>query len=86
MEEKILSVLTQIQTDVSSLKDDIATLKEDVSYLKTEMTSVKEDVTYLKDEMEVVKEISEINRIAINTLIKWTECASEVLGIRYPVS
>ena len=72
MEEKILSVLTQIQTDVSSLKDD-------VSYLKN-------DVAYLKDELEVVKENSEINRIAVNSLIEWTECASEVLGIRYPVS
>ena len=72
MEEKILSVLTQIQTDVSSLKDDVSSLKNDVAYLK--------------DELEVVKENSEINRIAINTLIEWTECASEVLGIRYPVS
>ena len=79
MEEKILSVLTQIQTDVSSLKDDVSSLKDDVS-------SLKNDVAYLKDELEVVKENSEINRIAINTLIEWTECASEVLGIRYPVS
>ena len=65
MDEKILSILTQIQTDVSTLKDDVSSLKED---------------------MTTVKESCEITRTAVNSLIEWTECASVVLGIPYPVS
>lgn len=65
MDEKILSILTQIQTDVSTLKDDVSSLKED---------------------MTTVKESCEITRTAVNSLIEWTECASVVLGIPYPVN
>ncbi|MBR6922974.1 MAG: hypothetical protein IKH50_00345 [Oscillospiraceae bacterium] len=65
MDEKILSILTQIQTDVSTLKDDVSSLKED---------------------MATVKESCEITRTAVNSLIEWTECASVVLGIPYPVN
>ncbi len=72
MDEKILSILTQIQTDVSTLKDDVSSLKDDVSSLKEDMTTVKESC--------------EITRTAVNSLIEWTECASVVLGIPYPVN
>ena len=72
MDEKILSILTQIQTDVSTLKDEVSSLKDDVSSLKEDMTTVKESC--------------EITRTAVNSLIEWTECASVVLGIPYPVN
>ena len=72
MDEKIISILTQIQTDVSSLKDDVSSLKEDMATVKSEL--------------EDVKESCDITRTAVNSLIEWTECASAVLGIPYPVS
>ena len=79
MDEKILSILTQIQTDVSTLKDEVSSLTDDVS-------SLKEDVSSLKEDMTTVKESCEITRTAVNSLIEWTECASVVLGIPYPVN
>lgn len=65
MEEKldlILTTLTEMKTDISTLKqdvkflkDDVSTLKQDVNILKDELSVLKQDVTILKDEVYKLK-------------------------------
>lgn len=48
MEEKILSILSNMQEDIGKIKDNQEIIKEDVSGLK-------EDVSHLKEDMSEVK-------------------------------
>ena len=48
-EEKILQILTQMQGDVSGLKEGQARLEGDVSSLKTDVSGLKTDVSGLKE-------------------------------------
>ncbi len=54
-EEKILSLLTQVVTDVSGLKSDFAELKSDVAELKSDVAVLKSDVAELKSDVAVLK-------------------------------
>ena len=81
-EEKILSLLEQmngrldmleqgqkeIRSDVNVLKTDMNAMQSDVSVLKTDMAAVKEDI-------EVMKEDSAVTRNGVNTLLDWAEQA-----------
>lgn len=55
MEEKILSILIEIQQDVKVLKEDVSGLKQDVSGLKQDVSSLKEDNKYIKGELAIMK-------------------------------
>ena len=55
-EEKILTILEQMQTDISGLKQDVSGLKEDVSGLKEDVSGLKEDVSGLKEDVSGLKE------------------------------
>ena len=54
-EEKILSLLTQVVTDVSGLKSDFAELKSDVAVLKSDVAELKSDVAVLKSDIAELK-------------------------------
>ncbi len=54
-EEKILSLLTQVVTDVSGLKSDFAELKSDVAVLKSDVAELKSDVAVLKSDVAELK-------------------------------
>jgi len=51
-DEKILTILTQMQSDLSDVKSDVADLKSDVTDLKSDVTNLKSDVTDLKSGQE----------------------------------
>ena len=52
-DDKILQLLTQIQSDISELKSDVAGLKQDVAGLKQDVAEIKKvqavHTQYLKD-------------------------------------
>ena len=61
-DEKILEILMQMQSDISSLKTDVADLKtgqakleQDVAGLKTDVADLKTDVTGLKTDVADLK-------------------------------
>ena len=55
MEEKILSILSNIQEDIGIIKDNEEILKEDVSGLKEDVSGLKEDVSGLKEDVSALK-------------------------------
>jgi len=55
-EEKILSILESMQTDISGLKEDVSDLKKDVAGLKEDVSGLKMDVSGLKEDVSVLKE------------------------------
>ena len=67
-EEKILALLTQMQKDISELKQGQAKLEQGQAELRTDIASIKEDV-------EIIKEDVQITRVATNTLLDWAEQA-----------
>ena len=93
MDEKILTLLTEmnerlksLETDVSALKTDVSVLKTDVSALKTDVSALKTDVSNIKEEVSEIKEDTEITRTAVNTLIEWADAVSEVEAVvKFPV-
>ena len=52
-EEKIISILGQMQEDLSGLKNDVAVLKEGQAALKDDVAVLKEDVAVLKDDVAI---------------------------------
>lgn len=72
MDEKILTLLTEMNERLKSLETDVSALKADVSVLKTDVSNIKED--------------TEITRTAVNTLIEWADAVSEVEAVvKFPV-
>ena len=64
MEEKILSILSNIQEDIGIIKDNEEIIKEDVSGLKEDVSGLKIDVSVLKKDMsEVKKRVSNLENI-----------------------
>ena len=66
-EEKILSILEQMQKDVSGLKEDVASLKQGQAEIREELETIKEDTA--------------ITREATNTLLDWAEKAQVQISI-----
>ena len=67
-EEKILSLLEQMNGRLDMLEQGQKEIRSDVNVLKTDMTAVKEDI-------EVMKEDSAVTRNGVNTLLDWAEQA-----------
>ncbi len=64
MEEKILSILSNIQEDIGIIKDNGEIIKEDVLGLKEDVSALKIDVSVLKKDMsEVKKRVSNLENI-----------------------
>jgi len=61
-EEKILEILTQMQTDISDLKTDVSGLKTDVSALKTGQAKLEADVSGIKVllDLEIPKQLNQL--------------------------
>jgi len=86
MDEKILSLLTEMNERLKSLETDVSALKTDVSVLKTDVSVLKTDVSNIKEEVSEIKEDTEITRTAVNTLIEWADAVSEVEAVvKFPV-
>ena len=67
MEEKILSILSNIQEDIGIIKDNEKIIKEDVSGLKEDVSGLKEDVSALKIDVSVLKkDMSEVKKRVSN--------------------
>ncbi|MBP1565424.1 MAG: hypothetical protein J6A58_06710 [Oscillospiraceae bacterium] len=79
MDEKILTLLTEMNERLKSLETDVSALKTDVSVLKTDVSNIKEEVSEIKED-------TEITRTAVNTLIEWADAVSEVEAVvKFPV-
>lgn len=79
MDEKILTLLTEMNERLKSLETDVSVLKTDVSALKTDVSNIKEEVSEIKED-------TEITRTAVNTLIEWADAVSEVEAVvKFPV-
>lgn len=86
MDEKILTLLTEMNERLKSLETDVSALKTDVSALKTDVSVLKTDVSNIKEEVSEIKEDTEITRTAVNTLIEWADAVSEVEAVvKFPV-
>lgn len=73
--DKLEQGQSQLCADVSALKEDVAVLKTDVAVLKTDVAVLKTDVATLKEDVETIKEDAHITREATNTLLEWAEQA-----------
>lgn len=60
-------------------------MQSDISGLKSDMVAVKADVLTMKEDIEQIKEDTSVTREMVNGLGDWTEIASDVLKIKYPV-
>ena len=68
-EEKILEILSAMQSDISGMKGDIAGLKEDMARVK----KIQEEHT----------EILEDHSVALNELLAWAEDVQVVVRIPF---
>lgn len=72
MDEKILTLLTEIKSEMSDMKSEISEINKRLSNLEEEVSEIKED--------------TEITRTAVNTLIEWADAVSEVEAVvKFPV-
>lgn len=69
-EEKILQILSEMQTDMKEVKGRL-------DRLQTDMTGLKEDVAELK-------EAHEITRDGVNALLEWSDKISEAQRLPLP--
>ena len=66
-EEKILSILQDMQEDITGIKSDVTGLKSDVAELKSDVAELKSNVTKLNKEVSVLKkDVAELKRNAFN--------------------
>lgn len=77
MEEKILSILSNIQEDIGIIKDneeiikkDVSALKIDVSVLKKDMSEVKKRVSNLENIQEQILEELRINKLNVAQIME----------------
>ena len=67
-DEKILAILSKMQTDFSQMQTDVAELKTDVAELKTDVAELKTDVAELKERttrIEITQENVVLPRIQL---------------------
>ena len=75
-EEKILEILSAMQSDISGMKGDIAGLKEDVAGLKEDMARVNK---ILEEHTEILEDHS----VALNELLAWAKDVQVVVRIPF---
>lgn len=74
-EDRILSLLEQMNGRLDKLEQGQSQLCADVSALKEDVAVLKTDVATLKEDVETIKEDAHITREATNTLLEWAEQA-----------
>ena len=63
MEEKILNVLVNLQSDFCDMKNDISEIKKDVSGMKVEINEMKQDIKGLHVRMDKLEtKVDEIDK------------------------
>ena len=80
-EERIISMLEGMKTDIADLNSKVDVLIGDVSELKEDSAILKEDVAVLKEDVAVLKEDSEVTRYATNKLLDWAERVEKTVSI-----
>jgi peptidoglycan hydrolase CwlO-like protein len=53
--------------------------------MQADIDQIKPDVRQVKEDIEQIKEDGAITREAVNAIGEWTDAASDVLKIRYPI-
>ena len=95
-EEKILSMLSEMRSDIQEIKSDVAglntevaELKADVAMLKTDMADMKVrvkrlegDMAQMRSDMDELREAQEETRDGVNVLLEWAEACGNV--IKFP--
>jgi peptidoglycan hydrolase CwlO-like protein len=77
--------IDQIKGDVGRIKEDIKRIKADGAITREDIERIKADGAITKEDIEQIKEDGAITREAVNAIGDWTDAASDVLKIRYPV-
>ena len=80
-EEKILSMLEALTGAVSQVQSDIVTLKVDIVTMKGDIVTMKGDIEAIKDDLTEVKEDVEITRSAANLVLDWADRAQKIVNI-----
>ena len=79
MDEKILTLLTEIKSEMSDMKSEISDMKSEISEINKRLSNLEEEVSEIKED-------TEITRTAVNTLIEWADAVSEVEAVvKFPV-
>ena len=76
-EDKILSMLEVLTTDMAELKTDMAKVKADVAELKTDMEEVKEKLTIVHGSMEHLIEWADHVGVATGVTVASVSAARE---------
>ena len=77
-EEKILALLEQMNGRLDGMEQGQAATNIRLDSMQSDLEQIKEDVEQIKEDARVTRE-------TVNMLGEWTEIASDVLKIQYPV-
>jgi outer membrane murein-binding lipoprotein Lpp len=67
------------------IKKETAPIIARLDTMQADIDQIKEDVVQVKEDIEQVKEDAAVTREAVNAIGEWTDAASDVLKIRYPI-
>jgi len=73
-ENKILSMLETLTSDMAELKTDVAELKTDVAELKTDVAELKTDMAEVKEKLTEVHGTTEL-------LVEWADIVGSQMGV-----
>ena len=85
MDSKLSTALVPVNVRLDAMQSDIEQIKADTAAMQPDLEQVKADTASMQSDLEQVKEDTAITRETVNTLVEWTEIASDVLRIKYPV-
>lgn len=78
-EEKILSILTVMQSDISGLKSDVSALKSDVSALKSDVSDLNTRVGNLENgQIRIENKIDKFSVIENDDVVALVKITSEI--------
>lgn len=83
-EERILSLLTSMQEDMSGMKEDMSSMKEDMSSMKEDIETLKADMASVKSRLDALEEAHEETRNGVNRLLGWADECGYVVKFPLP--
>lgn len=84
-EEKILTMLEQMQSDISGMKGDIFGMKADISGMKGDIASLKQGQIAMQEDIAEIKEHAEVTRSATNSLVEWADTVGVITQVKFPI-
>lgn len=83
-EEKILSILTQMQSDMTRMQSDMTKMQADITGIQTDMTGVKADIAKMQADMSDMKEqLDRVDERSLRTAILLENEVDRKLSLLY---